>query len=73
MNKIFDTHVENKNKGQLSPKRVLKKPRWNFSGLSLPFCKPNNKLVLNMADMVKNVKANCDLVYESIDTSLQTK
>ena len=24
-------------------------------------------------DMVKNVKANCDLVNESIETSLQTK
>ena len=47
----------------------------NFSVLPLPFCKPNKKLFLNMPDinMVKNVKANCDLVNESIETSLQTK
>ena len=73
MNKIFDTRVENKSKGQLSPKRALKKPRHNFCALFLRFCKPNNKLFLNMPDMVKNVKANWDFVNESIEISLQTK
>ena len=54
---------------------MLKKPRHNFSVLPLPFCKPNKKLFLNMADinMVKNVKANCDLVNGSMEASLQTK
>ena len=46
------------------PKRVLKKH--NFSVMPLPFCKPNNKLFLNMQNMAKNIKANCDLVNESI-------
>ena len=54
---------------------MLKKPRHNFSVLPLPFCKPNEKLFLNMAgtDMVKNVKANRDLVNGSMEASLQTK
>ena len=56
-----------------SPKRVLKKSQHNFFVLYLAFCKPNNKLFLNMPDMVKNVKANCDLVNKSIEISLQTK
>ena len=53
------------------PKRVLKKH--NFSVMPFPFCKPNNKLFLNMQNMAKNIKANCDLVNESIDTCLQIK
>ena len=52
---------------------MLKKPQHNFSILPLPLCKPNNKLFLNMPNMVKNVKANCDLINENIETSLQTK
>ena len=60
----------------------MKKPQHNFSVssyfsisffLSLPFGKPNNKLFQDMADMVRNVKVNYDLVTESIETSLQTK
>ena len=54
-------------------KSVLKKLRHNFCFLPLTFCKPNNKLFLNMPNMGKNVIANCDLVNESIETSLQTK
>ena len=45
MNKIFDTPVEDKSKVWLSHKRVLKKPRHNFSVLPRLFCKPNNKLL----------------------------
>ena len=57
------------------PQKGVEEPRYNFSVLPVPFCKPNNKLFLNMPDkdVVKNVKANCDLVNESIETSLQTK
>ena len=56
-----------------SPQKGVEKPRHNFSVLPLPFCKANNKLFLNMTNMVKNVKANCDLANKSIETSLQTK
>ena len=57
------------------PKRVLKKRQHSFSVLSLPFCKPNKKLFLNkpVRDMVKNIKANCNFVNESIKTSSKTK
>ena len=57
------------------PQKGVTKPQHKFSVLPLPFCKPNKKLFLNMPDidMVKNVKANCDLVNGSIETSLQTK
>ena len=74
MNKIFDTHVENKSKAQLSQKTV-KKSQHSFSVLPLPFCKPNKKLFLNMPsiDMVKNVKANCNFLNKSIETSSKTK
>ena len=51
------------------PQKGVKKNTVQFSVLSLPFGKPNNKLFLNMPDtnVVKNVKANCDLVNESIE------
>ena len=54
---------------------MLKKLWHNFPALPIPFYKPNKKLFQNMLDidMVKNVKANCDLVNESIEESLQTK
>ena len=46
------------------PLKGVKKAVAQFSVLPLPFCKPNKKLFLNMPDidMVKNVKASCDLV-----------
>ena len=66
MNKIFDKHVENN-----FPQKGVEKAQ--FSVMPLPFCKPNNKLFLNMQNMAKNIKANCDLVNESIDTCLQIK
>ena len=57
------------------PQKGVKKNTVQLSVLPLAFGKPNNKLFLNMPDtnLVKNVKANCDLVNESIETSLQTK
>ena len=57
------------------PQKGVKKNTVQLSVLPLAFGKPNNKLFLNMRDtnLVKNIKANCDLVNESIETSLQTK
>ena len=57
------------------PEKGVKKNTVQLSVLPLPFGKPNNKLFLNMPDtnLVKNVKENCDLANESIETSLQTK
>ena len=57
------------------PKRVLKKPRYNFSVLPVPFCKAGKRFFLHMPhiDLGENVKTNCDLVNESTERSLQTK